>query len=345
MVILLSKQIIFGPGNMPVIKYPSYKPPLIYRNRHINTVMSSRFRKVRDVRYARERMELPDGDFLDLDWSRKGYGRVAIVCHGLEGHAHRNYVKGMVRALNRGGWDALALNYRGCSGEPNRLVRAYHSGSTEDLHTVVEHVSGTREYGEIALVGFSLGGNLILKYLGDKIFLVPGKVKAAAVVSTPCDLASSVREMMRFHNYIYHKRFVKLLCQKMVEKEERFPGKIDVNNIRSIRNMRDFDEKYSHIHGFEGADDYYAKASSGQFLSGIEIPTLILNARDDLFLPRECYPVKAAGTNKKIFLEMPKHGGHVGFVERIGKDVYWHERRVVEFLGGNRKGIIRKRQV
>ena len=345
---------------MPFIENSSYKVPFLFRSKHLNTIIPSTFRKVKGVNYERERIELPDGDFLDLDWSRVGSNKIAIVCHGLEGKSHRVYVRGMVRALNRGGWDAAAVNYRGCSGEPNRLLRSYHSGSTDDLHTIVTHVAesgplgtpaegaampkvlrntvGARradsaEYGKISLIGFSLGGNLILKYLGENVYPIPSSVKIAAVVSTPCDLDSSVDEMDRWRNRIYLRRFLRMLHEKIKDKMHIFPGEINDDDFSSIKTLRQFDDRYAPIHGFKDARDYYEKCSSGQFLSGIKIPTLVINARDDPFLSRECYPVKEAKRSRYLHLEMPKHGGHTGFYLNTRSGDYWHEERIMEFIG------------
>ena len=335
---------------MPVIDSSTYRPSLIFRNRHLNTMYAAKRRKVRGVWYSRERLELPDGDFLDLDWSMAdatgkelsgtsgrpdpGSSRAVVVCHGLEGTSRRAYVKGSVRALNRAGWDAAAVNYRGCSGQPNRLLRSYHAGATDDLHEVVSHVRDAGKYETMALVGFSLGGNLVLKYIGEQVFSVPDEVKMAAVVSAPCDLASSVEEIGKLRNWIYQKRFLRMLHDTIRAKMKAMPGKLNDDNYSSIRSLRDFDDRYAPMQGFADADDYYSKPSSGQFLSDIGIPTLIINARDDPFLSPQCYPVKVAGKSKYLHLEMPRHGGHMGFVSSYKDGSYWHERRIVEFLMG-----------
>lgn len=173
----------------------SYRAPFLLRNAHLHTVYPTLARKVHGVVYMRERLELPDGDFLDLDWVRHGEGRrLAVLCHGLESASGVQYMRGMTQFLSAQGWDVLALNYRGCSGEENRLPRSYHSGATEDLDAVMEHIQGMNQYSFVALVGFSLGGNLVLKYLGEGRPLA-ARVKAAACVSVPCDLASSAERL------------------------------------------------------------------------------------------------------------------------------------------------------
>ena len=153
---------------MPIVHPSSYRPPLFFKNGHLQTIYPNLFRHVAGVSYLRQRISTPDDDFLDLDWSPVGADRVAILAHGLEGNSTRPYVFGMVRALNRSGWDAVVWNFRGCSGEPNQKVRFYHSGDTEDLHTVLTCVHQRSCYKTSALIGFSLGGNVILKYLGEQ---------------------------------------------------------------------------------------------------------------------------------------------------------------------------------
>lgn len=181
----------------------SYRAPFLLRNTHLHTVYPTLARKVHGVVYMRERLELPDGDFLDLDWVRHGEGRrLAVLCHGLESGSGVQYMRGMTQFLSAQGWDVLALNYRGCSGEENRLPRSYHSGATEDLDAVMEHIQDMNQYSFVALVGFSLGGNLVLKYLGEGRPLA-ARVKAAACVSVPCDLASSAERLGSWQCRIY----------------------------------------------------------------------------------------------------------------------------------------------
>ena len=242
-------------------------------------------------------------------------------------------MRGMVRALKKGGYDAVAMNYRGCSGEPNRLLQSYHAGSTDDLHTVVTHVHKVKGYKEIYLIGFSMGGNLVLKYLGEDLFLVPTSVKRAAAVSTPCDLASSVAILDSFSRSIYTRRFLRFLHRKIKDKMKMFPGEINDVDYSSIKTLRAFDDRYAYLNGFKDADEYYAKASSKQFLPGIRKKTLLINARDDPFLHVDCYPMDEARKSKFLYLEMPRHGGHMGFVTGTDDGVYWHEKRILEFFG------------
>jgi len=239
----------------------------------------------------------------------------------------------MAAALNAAGWDVLVWDFRGCSQETNRLPRLYHSGETGDLGAVIDFAA-TR-YSRIALVGFSLGGNLILKYLGESN---PHPVLvSAAAISAPLDLAATARALDRhWSKRIYRNSFIKSLIAKVEAKAARFPDKFDVNGIRMIRTFEEFDDRYTApIHGFRDAEDYWEKTSARQFLTRITVPTLILNACDDPLLTPGSYPVTEAEDNPRLFLEMPKSGGHLGFVDLVRGLAPWSERRVVEFLTAN----------
>ncbi len=317
---------------MPIITPSRYRPPALLGNPHLQTICPTLFRRVSGVRYRRERIFTPDGDFIDLDWSTAGADRLAIVLHGLEGDAHRHYMLGMVRAFNRRGWDALAFNFRGCSGEPNRLPRSYHSGATEDLETVLGHVLAANRYRRIALVGFSLGGNLTLRYLGEKGRGISPFISRAAAISVPCDLASSSRRLAEPANAVYMKRFLLLFRAKIRAKMALMPDRISDAGFETIRNFKDFDDRYTApLHGFRDAEDYWARCSAGPLLPEVRVPTLLLSALDDPFLPPACYPVAAARANPRLFLEMPAAGGHVGFIRFCRDGEFWHETRVADF--------------
>ncbi len=316
---------------MPIVE-STYKAPYFFRKGFVSTVYSGLIRNVTSVHQKRERMNLPDGDFVDLDWSyaSENSDKVIILLHGLEGHAQRPYITGTAKLFNDNGIDALSVNFRGCSGEPNRNYYSYHSGATDDLNEVIKHAIGKKNYSEIYLKGVSLGGNIILKYLGERNDVLP-QIKAAIAVSVPCYLKGSAQELHAFRNILFHDRFKKHLLKSLKLKQQNFPEELLLEDFESIKTLKDFDNIYtSKAHGFKDADDYYEKSSSLQFLPNIKIPTLIINALNDSFLSPECYPVKAAKNNSNIFLEMPKYGGHVGFVEN--KNVYYNERRALEFV-------------
>lgn len=316
---------------MPLV--PSrFRPPFLLRGGHLQTILPVLWPRRLGVVFERERLELEDGDFLDLDWLRKGRARLAIVSHGLEGSSEGGYIRGMAAALRAAGWDVLAWNFRGCSGEPNRLLRSYHSGETGDLGRVIQHAA--EHHTEIALVGFSLGGNMTLKYLGEAA--PHPAVKAAATISVPVDLASCAQALdQRLGNRLYLRLFLATLTAKVEAKALRFPREVDLSGIRSIRSFQAFDDRYTApIHGFRDAADYWAQSSSRQYLSRIRVPTLLLNARNDPFLAPESFPAFEAENNPSLFLETPDTGGHVGFLDLAGGMKPWSEGRVVEFLGG-----------
>lgn len=315
---------------MPLVA-SRFRPPPWLRNAHLQTVWAVWARRRIDLRYERERLELADGDFLDLDWSRAGHGRLVILSHGLESDSNAGYVRGMAAALNAAGWDVLAWSFRGCGPEPNRLLRFYHSGETGDLGRVIEHASSA--YRQITVVGFSLGGNLTLKYLGETP--VHPAVAGGVAISAPVDLAASARQLDRQRsNRIYLRRFLKTLIAKVEAKALRFPGEIDTVGIGRIRSFQEFDDRYTaRLHGFRDAEDYWTRASAKPLLPQVEVPTLLVNARDDPFLAQECFPMAEAEASASFFLETPEYGGHVAFVETARqRGPNWMERRTVEFL-------------
>ena len=315
----------------PVPIIPStFHPPVLLQNRHVQTILPALLRRRCRLPFERERLELPDGDFLDLDWSKGGNPRLAILTHGLEGSSEAAYVRGMAQALSEVGWDILAWSFRGCGQEPNRLVRFYHSGETGDIAAVVRHAG--RGYDRIALIGFSLGGNVTLKYLGEAS--LPSFIAAAAAISTPVDLTTSALALDgRRSNRIYLRRFLQTLIAKVEAKARRFPKELDAQGAREIRTLHEFDNRYTApLHGFRNAADYWARASARPFLSRITVPTLLLNACDDPFLTRESLPYAEAEANPSLFLETPAYGGHVGFLDLAHGIQPWSERRVTQFL-------------
>jgi predicted alpha/beta-fold hydrolase len=318
---------------MPVIKESTYQPPFLLKNGHLQTIYPSLFRKFDTSFYKRERISTPDDDFLDLDWSRIGSEKIAIISHGLEGNSQRSYVVGMVKALNQHGWDALAWNFRGCSGEINRQLRFYHSGSTDDLDCVINRVLKQGKYKSLVLIGFSMGGNLSLVYLGQKGSNINPLIKKAVVFSVPCDLAGSSYQIAKPMNRMYLWRFLRMLHEKVKTKMTLFPGQINDDNYSEIKSFRDFDNRYTApIHSFTSAEDYWDKCSSKQFICKIQIPTLIVNAGNDPFLSPSCYPLNETSISIHVFLEIPKSGGHVGFVEFNQEKMYWSEKRALQFL-------------
>jgi predicted alpha/beta-fold hydrolase len=321
-------------SGMPLISPSSYLAPPGFGNGHVQTIYARLFRRVAPLYYARERIATADGDFLDLDWSRAPLTtapskRLAVLCHGLEGSSEGTYIVAMAHAVNGAGWDALAWNYRGCSGEVNRRPRYYHSGATDDLEAVIRH--GGEGYEEIALIGFSLGGNLILKYAGEQGSGLDPRIRRVVAFSVPCDLGASAEALSRGFNRVYLGRFLASLKQKVEAKAHLLPPHIHTRDYHRIRTFQDFDDRYTApLHGFRDARDYWTRCSSRQFLPAIRVPTLLVNARNDPFLTERCLPFEEARANPMLFLEVPDSGGHVGFVS-FGS-LWWTERRTLDFL-------------
>lgn len=257
---------------------------------------------------------------------------LAVICHGLEGCADRAYMLGMARACNRRGLDAVAYNYRGCSGEMNREKRFYNAGATDDLAAVLSHIRTVHHYEAIFLIGFSLGANLVLKYTGELGQDIPADIRGTVAVSAPCDLCSSSTELHHAKNRLYHQRFLKMLREKIRQKSAIYPELLDTD-LSSIHTLKAFDDSFTApLGGFKDAADYWKSCSCRQFLPFIRIPALILNAADDPILGPECFPYDEAQTNEYLYLEVPRWGGHVGFIEHAGQPEYWHEKRTLEFI-------------
>lgn len=318
---------------MPLLKNSNYRPPLFFGNAHVQTIYPSLFRKIKGMDYERERIETPDGDFLDIDWSLTGSDKVAILSHGLEGNTDRSYIKGLARCLNRSGWDAAAWNFRGCSGEMNRKPQFYHSGATYDLETVIHHVLSTGRYASVFLVGVSMGGNMTLKYLAEKGGDAPKEIRAAAAFSVPCDLTTSATQISNVAGGLYFRRFMRMLKEKVELKAKALPGLISDEGLDEIRDFKTFDDRYTApLYGFRDAHDYWEKASCKPHLMEIRVPSLLINALDDPFLTPECFPRDEAVGNPHLFLETPANGGHVGFIRFANDGTYWHEKRAVQFF-------------
>ena len=313
---------------MPLIE-TDYKPPLFFKNRHVNTIYSSLFRKTKPLSFKRKRIETLDDDFLDIDLIENGSRKIVILCHGLEGSSDSKYIQATAKLLSLNGYSVAAMNYRFCSGEINRQLVTYHSGKTDDLHTVINFV--LPNYDSVYLVGFSLGGNLILKYNGDGLFSLSPKIKANVAISVPVDLKGSSISLKRFENILYRWRFLRTLSKKMHLKHQQFPNELDVAPLKKVKTLTDFDDFFtSKINGFKDAEDYYLKASSKQFIPNISMPTLLINALDDPFLSNSCFPIREAKENSNFFLMTPFHGGHVGFISKGA--FYWSEIQILNFL-------------
>ncbi|OEY68060.1 alpha/beta hydrolase [Marinobacter sp. X15-166B] len=304
------------------------------RNGHVQSVWPTLFRRVALLAPTGEIISTEDDDSLHLDWYRQGSDRLAVLCHGLEGHSRRPYVLGLARALLASGWDVLAWNYRSCGGVMNQRPQFYHSGATEDLRTVVAHgLQGG--YRSLALSGFSMGGNLALLYLAEESVAstLDPRICGAVTFSVPCDLAGSADMLARPSCRIYMQRFLRELHSKMTEKARQFPGTISVDGFADIKTFHEFDDRYTApLHGFASARDYWAQCSALGRLKDIRVPALMLNAEDDPFLSPRCFPQSREILGPWVTLEAPRWGGHVGFVERSRDGYYWSERRATAFM-------------
>jgi len=289
--------------------------------------------------YRRERRETPDGDFLDLDWLPAGVPRdrfpLVLVLHGLEGSSQAKYVTGLMKEVRLQAWDGVAMNFRFCSGEPNRLPRFYHSGETGDLDLVASGLAKEVPGRPIVIVGYSLGGNVLLKWLGERGEKVPPEVLGAVAISVPFDLQAAVQRIDQGILRLYGRLFLRTLKRKALLKAKRFPSLLDSADISAIQTFAQFDDRVTApLHGFTNGLDYWRQSSSGPFLHGIRRPTLLISACDDPFLPKEYLPWDVVKNSRIIRAEFPERGGHVGFVEGKwpGRASYWVDRRIIRFL-------------
>ena len=315
---------------MPELNTETYKPGFFFRYGHINTIFTALLKKPPKSEFNRERIETPDGDFLDIDKINNHSEDLLVLCHGLEGSSKSRYVRSTSHLFASKGFDICAMNYRYCSGEINRTPQLYHSGYTIDLNTVLNHVE--KPYKNIYIIGFSLGGNLVLKYAGKRGRKINQKIKAICAISAPLHLHSSSLEIMKFENYVYTKKFLITLIKKLKLKKKQFPNHFDLSTLSKVRNVYDFDEYFTGpLNGFADAKDYYAQCSSLQFLENISVPALIINARDDHFLSDLCYPTDdKIGNNANVHYVYPQYGGHVGFYQ---KETYcWNENLALGFF-------------
>ncbi len=319
---------------MPNLKALDYQPNFPNRLAHFNTICTAMFRKPEAFPTSRHRLELTDGDFMDLDLSQQGRERLVILVHGLEGAADRPYMVGMAGAFHSIGFDSLRINLRGCSGEMNRLVKTYHSGATEDLQYVIDYVfENYSSYKEIVILGFSLGGNIVLKYTGDAADNIDPRIKAAVGISVPCDLTSCAVAIKHRKNFIYNQRFLSNLRVKIKEKKDMLPSDMDYEQLLSAKNFHEFDHWFTaKANGFNSAAHYWETCSSKPVLSQVTIPTLLLSAQDDSFLGEECYPYEIAEQHSHFYFIAPKYGGHVGFSGDNRDGMLWSEYVVTQFV-------------
>ncbi len=310
--------------------------------RHLQTLGARLLRSERGVPLTRERLETPDGDFVDLDFpfeppqpNARDERPIVLVLHGLEGSARSKYALETYRALAHHGLACVGLNFRSCSGELNRLARMYHSGDTGDLAYVLQVLTARFPDRRKGAVGFSIGGNALLKYLGESGVAARNRLAVAAAVSVPFDLAAGADYLERLGGKVYSWYLIRKLQRKVKAKIRILPSHVDVRRALAAKSFRVFDDAATApLHGFSDAEEYYRQSSSAQFLDNIQIPTLLIHSADDPFLPAKCVPLHRAHENPNIVAAFTSRGGHVGFVSGAPwRPVFWAEREVGRFMG------------
>ena len=318
---------------MPLLQ-SDFAPTLPFKNTYFNTMYRPFFMKDACT-YQRKRITTWDQDFIDLDFSIIGTKTIALLIHGLEGSSASTYMTAAANHLNETGIDTVCFNLRSCSGEDNLQLSTYHSGKTEDVDFVVRYLLENYEYENIIIVGFSLGGNLTLKYLGEYQQTLSPKIKGAIAISVPVDITTAEKEMDKLKNKLYVEIFFKTLKNKILEKAFKFPEyNLDKDRLFKATKFKHLEILYTvPVFGFKSPEDYWKKASSKPYLVKIDRPTLLINAKDDTFLSPECYPIKEAMQSNYFFLETPEYGGHVGFITSFKQqENKWLEQRITRFI-------------
>jgi predicted alpha/beta-fold hydrolase len=311
----------------------SFKPAWWLPGAHLQTLFPHLFRRHRPPPLRRERIELPDGDFVDIDWGPEYDGPLILLLHGLEGSIRSHYASGLMRSLGRCGFQVVLMNFRGCSGEPNRLPRSYHSGDTGDLDTLVRLLHQQMPDRKLFLVGVSLGGNVLLKWLGEN----PGQefVHKAVAISVPFELNKAALRLQSGVSRLYQYHLLRKLRHSTRAKAKRLHLPIDLDQLDRLDSFRAFDDRVTApLHGFAGVDDYYRRSSSRQFLIKIRTPTLVLHALDDPFMTPDAVPDHGE-LGPGVTLELSKGGGHVGFIAGNWpwKPRFWLDERICKFFG------------
>ena len=316
---------------MPLIQKSTYKAEGFWRkNSHLSTIIGTRYKKYPIPNYIREKIDTKDGDFLNLDWRlQDNKNELVILFHGLEGDSKRTYLNSCSDYFFDRGFSILAWNHRSCGGELNNTLRLYHHGVIDDVDCVITKAI-TEGYESIYLIGYSMGGALIINYAGA--YDVPKQVKSSCVFSIPISLQSCSETLKKFPNTIYLNNFKKTLIPKFKAKAEQFPGKLNEEMILKIQSFDEIDEYFTApMHGYKSKEDYYHKASPSTVLDHVKIPTLIVNALNDPFLGKECYPFYRFEKYEHIYFETPKFGGHCAFP--IKNDIHsWCEIRAFQFF-------------
>lgn len=304
-----------------------FTPAPFFSNPHVQTLWPTLFRSTVKLALKRERITLADGDFIDLDWGASQTGPIVLLCHGLEGSVNSPYIRGMMASLSASGWRVVVMNFRGCSGEPNRLARAYHSGDTGDIAHIITHLQRQYPRDNLFAIGYSLGGNALLKYLGE--IGNSQTLTAAVAVSVPFDLDNAAYTLRKSAFGLYQRYLLGKLKASVLRKRPLLDDCIDINAAISAKHFHEFDNLVTApLHGFKNVEEYYAQSSCAQYLSSIRTPTRIIHAIDDPFLDKSAIPGKNM-LSSSVNLEPSSHGGHVGFINREG---YWLESAIPAYL-------------
>lgn len=315
---------------------PRYRPPWWFRGRHLQTVWGPLLRRFTRPPLRRERVRTPDGDFLDLDWRERATAGapLVVVLHGLEGSSRSHYASGLLREIAALEFDGVVLNFRSCSGEPNRAARLYHSGETTDLDWVLSLLLRRDPGRRVGLVGVSLGGNVALKWLGERSDAAPAQVVAAVGISTPFDLAACAGVLDRgLPRALYTADFLRTMKAKVRVKAHLYDGQVDVSAVRRARTFAEYDRLVTApIFGFRDERDYWTQCSSARYLAGIRRPSLLINAVNDPIVPSSALPREAIGGSPWLHALFPDEGGHAGFLEGPFGRRSWAERHALAFL-------------
>ncbi len=316
-----------------------YRAPAWLPGGHAQTIWPI-LRKNVPPPYRRERWETPDGDFIDVDWlatPEEAGAPLVVLFHGLEGSSASHYAGALMHALARRGWGGAVPHFRGCSGEPNRLPRAYHSGDSAEIDWVLRRLRRRFPQRILFAAGVSLGGNALLKWAGEQEGAACDAVQAVAGVCAPLDLAAAGRALQQGFSLLYARHFLRTLKASAGVKLARFPGLFDGARMRAARNLYEFDDAVTApLHGFRDAADYWRRASARPWLAGIRLPALVLNAQNDPFLPRQALPLPAE-VSSAVRLEYPAAGGHVGFVAGpFPGRLDWLPLRLLSYFDGRR---------
>ena len=318
---------------MPFPEDTTYRAPAWLPGGHLQTIYTSLIIRVPAVAYRRERLELPDGDFLDFDWMDGQAGApVVVLFHGLEGSADSHYARNLMAHVRARGWHGAVAHFRGCSGEDNRLPRAYFAGDSADIEHILNHVKSQHPAAPVHAAGVSLGGNALLKWLGERGKSARLLVERAAGISAPLDLTAAGHTLDRgFNRRVYTAHFLLTLKAKALRKAARFPGVLDAKAIAAATTFREFDTLVTALlHGFRDAEDYWLQVSSKPLLKTIAVPTLVINAKNDPFLPAWALPTPA-DASPAVTLEQPDTGGHVAFPSGpFPGNIDWLPRRLMQ---------------